>query len=93
MRNIQVPAYCPVVVGAQALENSGVLMESKNVIVISAMDIIMLSSLSPMLMDEVEVAAGMSMLIDMPAAVVVAMFIMIDTPTSREKERTAMTEL
>ncbi|VUC28116.1 unnamed protein product [Clonostachys rosea] len=74
---MQVLAYCPVVVGAQALEKSGVLMESKKVIVISAMDIIMLSSLSSILMDEVEVADGMSMLIDMAAAVVVAMFIMM----------------
>ena len=41
MRNIQVPAYCPIVFGVQAEENNGVPVEVKNTIAIESMPIIM----------------------------------------------------
>jgi hypothetical protein len=42
MRNMQVPAYCPVDVGVQAVEKSGVLVEVKKVMLIMSMLIIVI---------------------------------------------------
>ncbi|PQE06942.1 hypothetical protein CJF32_00009202 [Rutstroemia sp. NJR-2017a WRK4] len=39
IRNMQVPAYCPVEVGVQVIEKRGVLVEVKNVIAIVSIDI------------------------------------------------------
>jgi hypothetical protein len=38
IRNMQVPAYCPIEVGVQAMEKRGVLVEVKNVIAIESID-------------------------------------------------------
>jgi hypothetical protein len=42
IRNMQVPAYCPVELGVQAMEKRGVLVEVKNVIAIESIDIIVI---------------------------------------------------
>jgi hypothetical protein len=42
MRNMQVPVYCPVDVGVQAVEKSGVLVEVKNVMAIMSIPIIVI---------------------------------------------------
>lgn len=63
MRKMQVPAYCPFVVGDQDVEYRGLVKDSKNVIVISSIDMDMLSDML------VEVAIAM--------AVVVAIFMSI----------------
>jgi len=67
MRKMQVPAYWPGVLGCQAREKSGVLVEVKKVIVIEDMGMV-----------DIEVAIGMVM----PVLVVVAIGIFMSVSVS-----------
>ena len=48
MRKMHVPAYCPCVFGVHAIENSGVVLEVKNVIAIVLMPIMLVLVLPDM---------------------------------------------
>jgi hypothetical protein len=63
IRNMQVPAYCPVEAGTQDMEKRGVLVDVKNAMAIWSMPIIVVVPD----IDELPVAVG----IDIPAIVVV----------------------
>lgn len=73
MRKMQVPAYWPLFIGVHAAENSGVVVDVKNDIVISDMDII-----DVMDVDDEEVDEAMAMLVVLAAmAVLVVILISI----------------
>lgn len=70
MRNMQIPAYSPVLCGVKAVDQSGVVVETKKVIAIESAPIIVISD------DDVEVAIELA--IDMVPVVVEVISIVID---------------
>lgn len=72
MRKMQVPAYCPVFVGVQVMENRGVLVDVKKVMAMSFIPIMDMEVDEAVVMDEV---VDMGMLVDVDMAV---MLLVID---------------
>jgi len=76
MRNMQVPAYCPSVLGVHMVEYRGVTVLEKNVMDISDMDMDITLSVVMSIVDEVLVA-----MLDM-AVEVISIAIVLEEPIS-----------